>query len=105
MSIKDLIKFKSFNRRIVDTASIFKKQKNTIWTTTELMCPSSPKLLFLILPEIAWGHALVVGEVEHKNILIVLVALLPFLPVPGNRVTSLLLESLGSVSSLSHSMG
>lgn len=30
-----------------------------------------------MLPEIAWGDSLVVEEVEHKNILIALVALCP----------------------------
>lgn len=48
-----------------------------IWTTKELTCLYSPKLLSSVLPEIAWGDSLVVEEVEHKNIFIVLVALCP----------------------------
>lgn len=50
--------------------SIFKKKKSAIWATKELMCPP-PSKLSLILPEIAQGDALVVEEVECKNILIV----------------------------------
>lgn len=61
--------------RIADTASVFKKQKSRIWTTKELICLSSLKLLSLMLPESVWGDSLVVEEVEHKNILIILVSL------------------------------